>query len=75
MALFKQAMAATNFFFPKKHIPILFHNCGDSGVTTEAVLYLDRAASQSWLAWATEPAARTALISVTSVVELEEALN
>ena len=47
-------MAATYFFFPKKHIPILFQRCGDSGVTPEAVLYFANAASHSWLACATK---------------------
>ena len=33
-ARFKQATAATYFggFFPKKHIPMLFHNCALLGV-------------------------------------------
>ena len=37
---------------------MLFHRCGECGVTTAATLYLDRATSYSWWSWMMLPAAR-----------------
>ena len=47
LARFRQLMAAINFFFPKKHIPMLFHKHGDSASETDAILYFDKATSYS----------------------------
>ena len=38
-------LTATYFFFPKKHMPMLFHKWGDSGVAAAAILYLVSATS------------------------------
>jgi len=54
-------MAATYFCFPKKHIPILFHNCDEFGFNTAAILYFNRAASWSWLSCIILPAANIVL--------------
>ena len=42
------APAVTYFAFPKKHIPMLFHRGGDSGMVWVATLYLASATSKSW---------------------------
>ena len=39
------SLTATNFCFPKKHMPMLFHSCGDSGEAEAAMRYLERATS------------------------------
>ena len=59
-ALFKQQIAATYLALPKKHIPMLFHNGGDSGIDWAATLYFDKATSKSWWVCIIEPAASIA---------------
>ena len=57
-AFLRHAMAATNRFFPKKHIPTLFHSCAELGSFTAATRYLTSATSTSSWSWMTDPAAR-----------------
>ena len=39
------SLTATYFFFPKKHMPMLLHKWGDSGVAEAAILYFVKATS------------------------------
>lgn len=41
-------LTATYFFFPKKHMAMLFQSGGDSGMVWAATRYLARATSKSW---------------------------
>ena len=43
-ANFKHEMAATYFYYPNKHMPILFHNWAELGLCTAAILYFINAA-------------------------------
>lgn len=61
-------LTATNFCFPKKHIPILFQSWGDSGILEAAAWYLLRATSKSPSCCIMNPAARIALGLVGSKV-------
>ena len=68
MPIIMWSLTATNFFFPKKHIPMLFHSCGLSGDEVAAIRYLERATSKSPWSCIIDPAARMALVLVRSKV-------
>lgn len=53
-------LTATYFFFPKKHMPMLFQRGGLSGTLLATTLYLERATSKSPWACIMLPAARVA---------------
>lgn len=55
-----QILTATYFFFPKKHIPMLFHSGGLSGAVLAITRYLERATSKSPCACIMLPAAKVA---------------
>lgn len=44
----KCTLTATYFFLPKKHIAMLFHSRGDSGIFWAAIRYFAKATSKSW---------------------------
>lgn len=54
------SLTATYFFFPKKHMPMLFHRGGLSGTAQAATLYLFMATSKSPWVCIMLPAARMA---------------
>lgn len=56
----KTLLTATYFFFPKKHMPMLFHRGGLSGTAHAATLYLFIATSKSPWVCIMLPAARMA---------------
>lgn len=51
---------------PKKHMPMLFHSCGELGVCTAATRYLMRATSMSAWSWGGHRGAHTITCGVTS---------
>lgn len=58
--VFFPLLTATYFFFPKKHMPMLFHSGGLSGTAQAATLYLFMATSKSPWVCIMLPAARMA---------------
>ena len=61
-------MLAMYRFFPKKHIPTLFHSCGESGVFCAATRYFTSATSTSSWSWMMLPAAKIVFASLGSCV-------
>ena len=54
----KRPRTATYRFFPKKHIPMLFHSCAELGVWIAATRYFTSATSMSLWSCMMDPAAR-----------------